>query len=135
MKLVMQYSCFAVLAMLANLGAQELSLYLYVQLFSTEAGALPVAIIVGTGIGLAVKYLLDKRYIFRFVTRNAAHDGKTFMLYTLMGLLTTCIFWGSEYLFDYLFQDKLMRYCGAVLGLSVGYIVKYHLDKRFVFVS
>ena len=27
----------------------------------------------------------------------------------------------------------MMRELGAVLGLSVGYVVKYFLDRRFVF--
>jgi putative flippase GtrA len=26
-----------------------------------------------------------------------------------------------------------MRYTGAVIGLAIGYIIKYLLDKRFVF--
>jgi hypothetical protein len=28
-----------------------------------------------------------------------------------------------------------MRYIGGVLGLSIGYYIKYQLDKRFVFVD
>jgi putative flippase GtrA len=27
----------------------------------------------------------------------------------------------------------MMRELGAILGLSVGYVVKYNLDRRFVF--
>ena len=30
-------------------------------------------------------------------------------------------------------QTQLMREIGAVLGLTVGYIIKYHLDYRYVF--
>lgn len=26
-----------------------------------------------------------------------------------------------------------MRYLGGVLGLAIGYVIKYELDKRFVF--
>jgi hypothetical protein len=26
-----------------------------------------------------------------------------------------------------------MRYLGGVIGLTIGYLAKYHLDKRFVF--
>jgi putative flippase GtrA len=89
--------------------------------------------IVGTGVGLVVKYVLDKRYIFRFRARDAAHDGKTFFLYTVMGLATTAIFWGFELGFDYLFATKQMRYMGGVLGLAIGYLVKYNLDKHYVF--
>ena len=50
-----------------------------------------------------------------------------------MGLGTTAIFWGFEFSFDYLFDLKEMRYFGAVMGLSIGYYLKYKLDKKFVF--
>ncbi len=26
-----------------------------------------------------------------------------------------------------------MRYLGGVIGLAIGYLTKYHLDKRYVF--
>lgn len=101
----------------------------------TYSGALaiPLSIFAGTGIGLVVKYILDKRYIFRFRARSAAHDGQTFLLYTVMGLATTAIFWGFEFSFHHLFDTKAMRYLGGVIGLAIGYLSKYHLDKRFVF--
>lgn len=124
------YCLFAAIATVFNLGLQELSTMIY-----SGYGSLALAIIVGTGAGLVVKYLLDKRYIFKFQTQNASHDGQVFVLYTAMGLITTVIFWGFEFGFDYYFQSKEMRYLGAVLGLAIGYISKYQLDKKFVFVS
>ena len=50
-----------------------------------------------------------------------------------MGVVTTLIFWGFEFTFEYLFRTKFMRYLGAVIGLSIGYFIKYNLDRRFVF--
>ena len=50
-----------------------------------------------------------------------------------MGLATTVIFWGFEFGFQYLFATKEMRYLGGALGLAIGYVAKYLLDKRFVF--
>ena len=91
------------------------------------------SVILGTAVGLIVKYILDKRYIFRFHPRNAIHDGQTFVLYTVMGLLTTIIFWGFEFGFHQLFETKEMRYLGGIIGLVIGYLMKYHLDKRYVF--
>ena len=61
-----------------------------------------------------------------------AHS-KKFSLYTAMGLITTAIFWGTETVFWLIWQTDAMRELGAVLGLSVGYVVKYNLDRRFVF--
>lgn len=89
--------------------------------------------LIGTGIGLVVKYVLDKRYIFMFRARDAAHDTRTFGLYALMGVATTVIFWGFELGFNHVFGSDHMRYVGGVLGLAIGYVTKYYLDKRFVF--
>ena len=56
------------------------------QLKSVLPRELLASVVVGTAVGLVVKYLLDKHYIFRFHTRNLAHDSRTFALYTAMGL-------------------------------------------------
>jgi putative flippase GtrA len=127
-KLAASYACFALIATAANIGAQDLVTRVY-----GGAYAILAALVVGTGAGLVVKYVLDKRYIFRFVTRSAAHDGQTFVLYMVMGLLTTVIFWGFEFGFHHLFQTKEMRYLGGIIGLAIGYVAKYQLDKRYVF--
>jgi len=52
-----------------------------------------------------------------------------------MGIITTLLFWGVELGFDYFFDHHLAKYAGAITGLSLGYLIKYHLDKRFVFVN
>lgn len=118
------------IATATNIGAQEL-------VIRTYSGSYDVllSVIVGTGVGLIVKYVLDKRYIFRFRTRNVAHDSWTFVLYTVMGLATTVIFWGFEFGFNHVFATKEMRYVGGVIGLAIGYLTKYHLDKRYVFIN
>lgn len=127
-KLAIRYAILAVVATVANIAAQEGTLHFYQGLF--EIG---LSIFVGTGVGLVVKYLLDKRYIFRFKAQNRRHDSRVFILYTVMGLLTTVIFWGFEWAFQYLYETKEMRYLGGVIGLALGYLTKYQLDKRFVF--
>ena len=50
----------------------------------------------GTLAGLVLKYLLDKRWIFADRETGAAAHGRKFTLYTLMGVVTTAIFWGTE---------------------------------------
>ena len=124
----MVYAILALFATAANIGAQEISMRMY-----SGAVAVAVSVAVGTGVGLVVKYLLDKRYIFRFRARDAVHDSQTFLFYALMGVATTLIFWGFEFGFQGLFETEEMRYLGGVIGLSIGYLAKYHLDKRFVF--
>lgn len=127
-KLALSYAIFALVATAANIGAQDLITRLY-----SGAFQIMLSVVFGTSVGLVVKYVLDKRYIFRFQTRSVAHDSQTFALYTVMGLATTVVFWGFEFGFHYLFQTKEMRYLGGVIGLVIGYLVKYQLDKRFVF--
>lgn len=127
-KLAINYAVFALIASAANMVAQDLVIRTYSGAFGILA-----SVIVGTGVGLIIKYILDKRYIFRFPARSVAHDTQTFAIYTVMGLATTVIFWGFEFGFHYIFQTKEMRYLGGVIGLVIGYLTKYHLDKRFVF--
>ncbi|KRG64621.1 hypothetical protein ABB27_16325 [Stenotrophomonas terrae] len=127
-KLTINYAIFALIAMAANIGAQHLVIQCYSGSFDIMA-----SIIVGTGVGLVVKYVLDKRYIFQFHPRNAIHDMRTFLLYTAMGGVTTLVFWAFEFGFQHVFQTSAMRYLGGVLGLTIGYLAKYHLDKHYVF--
>jgi putative flippase GtrA len=128
MKLVLLYSLFAVISTIANICTQDIAIRLYRLDY-----AITFSVFAGTIVGLVVKYLLDKNFIFRYQTNNIVHDSTLFVLYTLMGVATTAIFWGFEFTFEYLYETKTMRYLGAVIGLSIGYWIKYHLDKRFVF--
>ncbi len=109
-------------------AAQAINVRLYHGPFN-----LVMSVITGTLAGLAVKYFLDKRYIFRFATKSAVHDAKTFALYTSMGIVMTAIFWSTEAAFHAVFHTEPARLSGAALGLVIGYVVKYQLDKRFVF--
>jgi putative flippase GtrA len=128
--LALKYSLFAVFATLANLLAQEIFIHLYV-----GGSALIIAMAAGTVVGWVSKYLLDKHYIFMFETSSHRENLLKFLTYGLTGILTTSIFWSFELIFEHLFNSKLARYLGAVIGLSIGYVVKYHLDKRYVFLE
>jgi putative flippase GtrA len=127
-KFVLSYTIFALFATAANIGSQDIFLRIYNGNFD-----ITISVMIGTGVGLLVKYILDKKFIFRYQVTNVVHDTQTFSLYTLMGVVTTAIFWSFEFSFEYLFQTKEMRYFGGIIGLCLGYWMKYHLDKRFVF--
>lgn len=126
--LVFRYTVFAVIATLANLAMQRLVLTQ-----GTTAMWFMAAVGLGTMVGLIVKYILDKRWIFADTSTGVKANGKKFGLYTAMGLITTAIFWGVETAFWLTWKTDLMRELGAVLGLGIGYVVKYNLDRRFVF--
>ncbi len=126
--LILRYGLFAVIATLANLAAQRAVLW------QVGGGTgLALAIAAGTAVGLVVKYLLDKRWIFFDTTTGARAHGERFGRYTLTGVFTTAVFWGMETLFWLIWRDDTMRELGAVIGLAIGYVVKFQLDKRFVF--
>ena len=124
------YGFFAVIAMATNLTAQALVMY-----FNNNSHAMLLSMLVGTGVGLVTKYILDKHYIFIFKAENLAHDGRLFLLYSVMGIVTTALFWIIEYGFHWIFATELMRYIGGAIGLIMGYLIKYRLDKQFVFVN
>lgn len=127
--LVLRYSLFAAVAVLANLAAQRMVLF-----WGEGPVYFALAVFFGTAVGLVVKYMLDKRWIFHDTATGLAAQSRQFSLYTAMGLVTTAIFWGTETAFWLIWQTHFAREAGAVLGLAVGYVVKYHLDRRFVFV-
>ena len=128
MLLVLKYSLFALIATIINLFTQFISLAIYSQDFS-----LYIAMFFGTITGLIAKYILDKKYIFYYVVKDKKEDSQKFILYSIMGVFTTLIFWGFEIGFDYIFDSEIAKYIGAIIGLSIGYITKYFLDKKFVF--
>lgn len=129
-QIVILYSLFAGLGTLVNIGSQMLFIFMYDGLYSVEA-----SIVAGTLVGLPLRYLLEKRYIFSFQSRNLSHGSQLFVLYISMGIFTTAIFWGTEYIFYLVFITDTMRYIGGAVGLSIGYFIKYQLDKRFVFIN
>jgi putative flippase GtrA len=124
------YTLFAAFSALINIGIQMVSIWSYKGSYSVE-----LSILIGTAVGLPLRYLLEKRHIFAYKSNNAAHDRKLFLHYCFMGMLTTIIFWGVEYGFHLIFATDTMRYMGGMIGLVIGFYVKYQLDKKYVFVS
>ncbi len=127
-KLVIRFTAFAILATLANLGMQRL-----VMAQGNEGLTFVLAVGAGTFVGLITKYILDKKWIFYDDATGMKAHGRKFSLYTAMGLITTAIFWGVETVFWLVWQTDAMRELGAIIGLSIGYYIKFHLDQRFVF--
>ncbi len=126
--LVLRYVAFAVIATLGNLATQRLVLQV-----AEVPLAFHMALLAGTLVGLLIKYALDKRWIFADPSQGLAAHGRRFSLYTLMGVATTAIFWGTETVAWLTWQTQLAREMGAILGLSIGYVAKYQLDRRYVF--
>jgi putative flippase GtrA len=129
-KLALRYAVFAILAITANLFIQRL-----IFLLGENTKVFLLAIGSGTLAGLVVKYILDKRWIFHDMSSSALVHTKKFILYAITGIITTTIFWSTEAIFWFNWKSDLIRDLGAIIGLSIGYILKYHLDKRYVFID
>lgn len=133
--LLLRYAGFAALATAVNLGAQRMVLWAGAALLPALAPAVLLvgAILAGTGVGLVLKYYLDKRWIFADRETGLAAHSRKLGLYTAMGLVTTAIFWGFETAAWAVWGTTLAREAGAITGLAIGYAVKYRLDRRYVF--
>ncbi|MFT6093163.1 MAG: putative flippase GtrA [Pseudohongiellaceae bacterium] len=126
----LMYCICASIATAVNLLTQEATIS-----FVNVSYSLEMAIVAGTATGLISKYFLDKRFVFKNESTTARNSLAKFGAYSLTGVFTTLLFWGFEFSFDNYFGTKFARYSGAVIGLTIGYGIKYRLDKRFVFNS
>jgi len=126
--LLLRYSAFAIIAIISNLLVQRTIL-----LLGDSGLYFAVAVALGTIVGLVVKFFLDKKWIFYDHTPSSTRNSHQFFLYSATGVLTTVIFWGTETLFWLVFFTDVMRELGAIIGLTIGYVIKYQLDRRFVF--
>jgi len=126
--IILRYTFFAILATLANLATQRGVLW-----FNNSDIQFALAVGTGTLVGLVLKYILDKRWIFGDTSVGVKAHSKYLSLYTATGIITTALFWGTETIFWLAWQTDAMRELGAVIGLSFGYVIKYRLDRIFVF--
>nr|WP_255569821.1 GtrA family protein [Actibacterium sp. 188UL27-1] len=124
----MRYVVFALISTSVILGSQRLLLLIY-----SGWGAVELALVISTAAGLLVKYLLDKRWVFADDRTSVADHTRQFSLYALMGVFPTLILWGVQYMFWLIWATPNMLTIGGVVGLAIGYVTKYQLDKRFVF--
>lgn len=122
-----RYVLFAALAALANLLAQEATIRL------APAAPLTLSILMGTVAGFILKYRLDKKWVFDDGYHGHRQELRKITLYGAFSILTTLIFWGFEIAFWALWQTDFAKYCGALLGLGIGYAAKFMLDRSFVF--
>ena len=127
-KKIFLFIFFAMVSTLFNLLTQRLVLS-----FDQTNLFFFIAISAGTIVGLVIKFFLDKCYIFFDKKNDISYLCKKFWMYTFMGIFSTIIFWGTEFIFWIIWRQENMREIGAILGLTMGYIIKYRLDKKYVF--
>jgi putative flippase GtrA len=126
-QIAVRFVGFAGLATAVNLAVQEIAVQ------ALPAAPLMMSIIAGTAAGFAVKYLLDKWYVFYDVNGGALEEARKVTVYAVCSVLTTAIFWVIELGCWKIWGTAFAKYTGAVIGLGIGYAIKYLLDLRFVF--
>lgn len=122
-----RYILFAIIATVANIAAQEGVLVL------APAAPLMASILAGTIVGFAIKYVLDKFYVFNDGYDGHAREAAKIALYGVFSVVTTLIFWGVELAAWSIWGTSVAKYAGAVAGLTIGYVLKFFLDRHFVF--
>ncbi|SFQ63835.1 GtrA-like protein [Roseivivax halotolerans] len=123
----MRYAAAAAICVATNLAAQEAVMQ------TAPTAPLMVSIVIGTGVGFLVKHVIDKTWTFREPYITPAAEARRITLSGVFSVLTTIIFWGFELGFYTIWGTDIAKYTGAVLGLTIGYVVKYMLDRRMVF--
>ncbi len=126
---LIKYAVFAALAIAVNIFSQSAVLIL----FGAYWFGIYIAIAVGNGAGLVFKYIVDKYWVFEDADASIIGNSRKFALYAAFGIGTTLLFWIVELAFHYTFNSIVMTNVGGVIGLSIGYVLKYNLDKHFTF--
>ena len=122
-----RYVLFAIVSGLSNLASQEIVVR------ALPIAPIMVSVLIGTGVGFFVKYLLEKRWVFLDGYDNHVAEIRKISVYGAFGFGTTLLFWLIELSFWHIWQTMEARYVGAAIGLSVGNWIKYLLDRRYVF--
>lgn len=127
MSIGFKYILFAILATTVNIFFQYLSFLLIEHKYE-----LYIAMLNGTILGMILKYYLDKNFIFYYVKKEF-NNKNIFLLYIFTSIFTTIVFWAIELWFSYYVNINYSEYLGALVGLTLGYSLKYLLDKQLVF--
>ncbi len=94
-------------------------------------GRVLVGSLLGVVVSYIVKFILDKYIVFEKKSTDLKQTSKEFIKYFLFAILTTVINIGGQYL---LYKVFLWDYLiAAIIPLAIGYIVKFLLDRKYVF--
>lgn len=139
------YMFFAALSIILNLGSQYVAKEIILILIPDFGNKVFLhfeywfltALGFGTVIGFVFKFIVDKFVVFEErISKNARQElqktTKQITMYFGFAIFTTIIFWGFEFSFKF-FLPGYWYLVGGLIGLIVGYTVKFLLDSRFVF--
>lgn len=95
---------------------------------------LGLKVLCATIVAFLFKFLIDKRFIFQNKKDGITKNISQLLVYGFFAIFTTLIFWGTVFIFKLFLEKIIWEIVGSLIGLSVGYTLKFFLDKKFVFV-
>ena len=87
--------------------------------------------IAAVGITYIIKFFLDKYFVFKKSSLKLKETSQEFLKYFGFAILTTIENIGIQFLLTNFFDASLE--ISFIIALSLGYITKFFLDKRYVF--
>jgi putative flippase GtrA len=87
--------------------------------------------IAAVGITYIIKFFLDKYFVFKKVKGNIKETSKEFLKYLGFAFLTTIENIGIQFILtNFLFLPLELSF---IIALSIGYLTKFFLDRKYVF--
>jgi len=128
-----KYMAYSFLTLILNIGIQSITLNITGR--STEAVIL--AIVVATVVSFVVKFFIDKNIIFKTKKGHQNERRKQVLLYAVFSIGTTLIYILVEMIFHFSFDSadlyEKKEEIGAIIGLLMGYSIKYIVDMKITF--
>ncbi|MFW9950760.1 MAG: GtrA family protein, partial [Candidatus Thorarchaeota archaeon] len=85
------------------------------------------------GITYIIKFFLDKYIVFKKDQTNIKEISKEFLKYFGFAILTTIENIGIQFILTNFFKSPLE--VSFIIALSIGYLTKFFLDRKFVFLK
>ena len=92
-----------------------------------------VGSIAAVGITYVIKFFLDKFIVFQKKSLEIKEASQQFVKYFLFALVTTAENIGIQFIFTNFIGTPLE--ISFIIALSIGYITKFFLDKKYVFID
>ncbi len=90
-----------------------------------------VGSIAAVGITYIIKFFLDKYFVFKKSSLKLKETSQEFLKYFGFAILTTIENIGIQFLLTNFFNTALE--VSIIVALSIGYITKFFLDRKYVF--
>ncbi len=87
--------------------------------------------IVAVGITYVIKFFLDKYLVFKKTSIKIKETSQEFLKYFGFAILTTIENIGIQFILTNIFGAPIE--IGILIALSIGYVTKFFLDRKYVF--